>query len=48
MLMWDNDRDHLAKLMVQARVSDLQDIPYFSVLTEAAGFQGESCTTRKR
>jgi hypothetical protein len=28
-LMWENDRDHLARLMVWARVSDLQYVPYF-------------------
>jgi hypothetical protein len=42
MLMWENDRDHLARLMVRARVTDLQDVPYFLVLIEAEGFQGES------
>jgi hypothetical protein len=42
MLMWENDWDHLARLMVRARVSDLQDVPYFLVLIEAEGFQGES------
>jgi hypothetical protein len=42
--MWENDIDHLARLMVQARVSDLQDVPYFLVLTKAEGFQGGSWT----
>jgi hypothetical protein len=40
MIMWENDRDHLARLMVRARVTDLQEVPYFLVLTEAEGFQG--------
>jgi hypothetical protein len=40
--MWDNDRDHLARLIVRARVSDLQDVPYFLMLTEVEEFQGES------
>jgi hypothetical protein len=44
MLMWENDRDHLARLMVIACVSDLQDVPYFLVLTKAEGFQRESWT----
>jgi hypothetical protein len=42
MIMWENDRDLLARLMVRARVTDLQEVPYFLVLTEAEGFQGES------
>jgi hypothetical protein len=32
--------------MVRARVSDLQDIPHFIVLTDAEGFQGESWTVQ--
>jgi hypothetical protein len=44
MLMWENDQDHLARLMVIACVSDLQDVPYFLVLTKAEGFQRESWT----
>jgi hypothetical protein len=42
MIMWENDRDHLARLMVRARVTDLREVPYFLVLTEVEGFQGES------
>jgi hypothetical protein len=42
MLMWENDRNHMTRLMVRARVSDLQDAPQFIVVTEAEGFQGES------
>jgi hypothetical protein len=33
MLMWKNDRDHLARLMVRARVTDLREVPHFLVLT---------------
>jgi hypothetical protein len=42
MIMWENEREHLTRLMVRARVYDLQDVPQFLVLTEAEGFQGES------
>jgi hypothetical protein len=37
LIMWENDRDHLARLMVRARVSDL---------TEVEGFQEESWTVQ--
>jgi hypothetical protein len=46
MLMWENDSDHLARLMVRVWVSDLQDVSYFLVLTEAEGFQGELWTVQ--
>jgi hypothetical protein len=32
--------------MVRAHVLDLQDVPYFLVLREAEGFQGESWTVQ--
>jgi hypothetical protein len=44
--MWENNRDHLTRLMVRARVSDLQDAPYFIVVIEAEGFQSESWTVQ--
>jgi hypothetical protein len=44
--MWENDRDHLTRLMVRARASDLQDVPYFIVVIEAEGFQSESWTVQ--
>jgi hypothetical protein len=44
--MWENGRDHLARPMVRAHVLDLQDVPYFLVLREAEGFQGESWTVQ--
>jgi hypothetical protein len=46
MIMWENDRDHLARLMVKAWVTDLREVPYFLVLIEAEGFQGESWTVQ--
>jgi hypothetical protein len=42
MIMWENDRAHLARQMVRARVTDLREVPYFLVLTKVEGFQGES------
>jgi hypothetical protein len=30
----ENDRSHLAKLLVKARVIDLQDVPHFIVISE--------------
>jgi hypothetical protein len=29
---------HLTRLLVKARVSDLQDVPHFILLTEGEGF----------
>jgi hypothetical protein len=46
MIMWENDRAHLARLIVRARVTDLREAPYFLVLTKAEGFQGESWTVQ--
>jgi hypothetical protein len=43
-LLWENDMNHLARLLVRARVTDLQDVPHFIVLTDAEGFNGESWT----
>jgi hypothetical protein len=43
-LLWENDRTHLTRLMVKARVTDLQEVPYFIVLTGGEGFQGQSWT----
>jgi hypothetical protein len=42
MIMWENDQDHLARLMVRVQVIDLREVPYFLVLTKAEGFQGVS------
>jgi hypothetical protein len=39
MSLWENDRDHLARLLVRARVTSLQDVPHFLVVTEVEGFQ---------
>jgi hypothetical protein len=44
MLIWENDRSHLDRLLVRARLSDLQDVPYFLVVTKVEGFQWQSWT----
>jgi hypothetical protein len=36
-ILWENDMHNLARLMVHARVTDLQDVPHFLVLTDAEG-----------
>jgi hypothetical protein len=43
-VLWENDRNHLAKLLVRARVTNLQDVSHFIVLTDVEGFNGESWT----
>jgi hypothetical protein len=42
LMMWENDRRHLTRLMVKARVTDLQDIPHILLLIEAEDFQSHS------
>jgi hypothetical protein len=34
-LLWENDKNHLARLLVRARVTDLQDVPHFIVFIDA-------------
>jgi hypothetical protein len=43
-VLWENDRNHLVRLLVRARVTDLRDIPHIIVLTDVEGFNGESWT----
>jgi hypothetical protein len=38
MMLWENDRGHLARLMVKARVTNLEDVPHFIVFSESEGF----------
>jgi hypothetical protein len=45
-VLWENDKNHLARLLVRARVTDLQEVPHFIVLTDAEGFNGESWTVQ--
>jgi hypothetical protein len=37
-LLWENDHRHFARLLVRARVIELQDVPHFIALTEVEGF----------
>jgi hypothetical protein len=43
-LLWENDRRNLARLLVRARVTDFTDVTHFIVLTKSEGFQDESWT----
>jgi hypothetical protein len=43
-LLWENDKEHLARLMVKARVTNLQDVPHYIVFSDTQGFYGESWT----
>jgi hypothetical protein len=46
LVFWENDRAHLERLIVKARVTELEDVPHFILLSEAEGFQGESWTVQ--
>jgi hypothetical protein len=39
-LLWENERSYLARLLIRTRVIGLNDVPYFIVITETEGFQG--------
>jgi hypothetical protein len=43
-ISWVDDERHLSRLLVRARVIDLESVPQFLVMTEGEGFQGESWT----
>jgi hypothetical protein len=45
-MYWVDDRRHLSRVLVKARVIDYETIPHFLVLTEGEGFQGESWTVQ--
>ena len=45
-ISWVDDGRHLSRILVRARVVDLESIPQFLVLTEGEGFQGESWTVQ--
>jgi hypothetical protein len=46
LLLWENDLAHLARLIVKAKVTELEAIPHFIVFFEAVGFQGECRTVQ--
>jgi hypothetical protein len=41
-ILWENDRRHLARLLVRARVTNLQDVPHFILIIDGEEFHGES------
>jgi len=43
---WDNDTDHLARLIVRAWVVDLESIPHFSVFSDSPNYDGQSWTVQ--
>lgn len=43
---WENDPDHLARLLVRVRVTDLETIPHFSVFSDGIGFDSQSWTVQ--
>ncbi|KAJ1277065.1 hypothetical protein BS78_05G265400 [Paspalum vaginatum] len=45
-LKWENDRSRLARLIVKARVIDLESAPQFLIISDADAFQGESWTVQ--
>ncbi|KAJ1288605.1 hypothetical protein BS78_02G100600 [Paspalum vaginatum] len=45
-LKWEKDKTHLARLIVKARVIDLESVPQFIVISDPDSFQGESWTVQ--
>jgi hypothetical protein len=43
-IAWEEDHNNLARVLVKARVVNLEDIPWFIVSTEGPGFEGNSWT----
>ena len=43
-ISWAADDKHLARILVRARVVDLESIPQFIVFTDSEGFEGDSWT----
>ena len=43
---WEKDFSKLARLIVKARVLDLESVPQFLILSDAEGFHGESWTVQ--
>jgi hypothetical protein len=46
LIIWENETDHLAQILIQARVTDLQDVPYYIIITDGEGFHGQSWTVQ--
>jgi hypothetical protein len=45
-ISWVDDNRHLGRLLVRARVIDLESVPQFLVITDGEGFQGDSWTVQ--
>jgi hypothetical protein len=43
-IAWEEDPNHIARVLVKARVVNLEEIPWFIVSTEGSGFNGDSWT----
>ena len=41
-IAWEEDQNHLSRILVKARVVDLAEIPWFAVYSEGLDFNGES------
>ena len=42
LIAWEEDPNHLARVLVKARVVSLDEIPWFMVCSDGDGFEGES------
>jgi hypothetical protein len=47
-IAWEEDHNNLARVLVKARVVNLEDIPWFIVSTEGPGFEGDSWTIQTK
>lgn len=45
-ISWDNDPEHLARLIVKARVVDLETIPHFIVFLDTIAYEGDLWTVQ--
>lgn len=43
-MVWEEDHNHLARVLVKAKVVDLEDVPWFILFIEADDFEGKSWT----
>jgi hypothetical protein len=46
LIIWENTRSYRTRLLVKVRVTDLQDVLHFIVISEGGGFQGQSWTVQ--
>lgn len=44
LLSWVDDKSHLTRVLIRARVIDLPSVPHFIVYFDAPGFEGDSWT----